>query len=84
MKKPGGKPIEYPGYIINISPHCTLNKKNRERCTSSCHNTYAKSVGKKQHMFEEVAEITFAMINMDVSISIHTSKKIINCCIKYN
>ena len=48
------------------------------------HNPDAKSVKKRLHIFAVVVMIMFVMINLDVSVYIHTVKKIISCSIKYN
>ena len=69
-----GQHIDYPGYIRNIFPRFTINKKNSKRHQMACyipnswHNQDEKYVEKKLHMFSAVAEITFVMKNLDVYV----------------
>ena len=50
----------------------------------SWHNPDAKYVGRNMHMIVAIVVINFFMINMAVSVYIHTTKKSTSCHIKYN
>ena len=75
QRNQAGQPIEYPGYIRNIVPHCTTTKKKRKRKTpnglkdtKSLAQSRCKVSRGKLHMLAAVSAITFVMINLAVSV----------------
>ena len=88
-KKPGRTTyiifwLHNPPIVIQLRKRGKERHKMAWKITRYWHNADANYVGKKIHMFAAVAAITFVVINLAVSVYIHTVKKSISCHIKYN